>query len=57
MFEKIGRHAEKVATSVSLSRRGFLSRLGRAASGVADVAGALLVSFGEAQACTGSVYQ
>jgi hypothetical protein len=31
MFEKIGRHAEMVATSVSLSRRGLLSRLGQAA--------------------------
>ena len=31
MFEKIGEAAETLATGVSLSRRGFLGRLGQGA--------------------------
>ncbi len=31
MFEKIGQLAEKAASNVNLSRRGFLGRLGKAA--------------------------
>ena len=38
MFDKIGRLAEKAADSISVSRRGFLGRLGRGAMAV----GALL---------------
>ncbi len=37
MFEKIGRLAEKAATNVSVSRRGFLGRLSKAALAVAGV--------------------
>jgi hypothetical protein len=37
MFKKIGRLAEKAANKVSLSRRGFLSRLGQMALGVTAV--------------------
>jgi hypothetical protein len=37
VFEKISRAAEKLATSVGESRRGFLARVGRAALGVAGV--------------------
>jgi hypothetical protein len=35
MFEKIGRMAEKTATRVSLSRRGFFSRFAALAGGAA----------------------
>lgn len=37
MFEKIGRLAEKTATNVNVSRRGFLGRLGNAALAAAGV--------------------
>ena len=37
MFDKIGRLAEKAANSVSVSRRGFLGRLGQVALGAAGV--------------------
>ena len=53
MFEKIGRYAETVATSASLSRRGFLNRLSQAALGVAGLVGALLISPGKAGASPG----
>ena len=43
MFEKIGRLAEAAASNVSLSRRGFLGRLGQAALGTSLVLGGLLV--------------
>jgi len=43
MFEKIGQAAEKVATSVSMSRRGFFSRLAAVAGGAALCLTALLV--------------
>jgi hypothetical protein len=42
MFEKIGRLAETAATKVSLSRRGFLGRLGQGALAVTGVVGGLL---------------
>jgi hypothetical protein len=42
MFEKIGRLAETAANSVSVSRRGFLGRLGQAALAAAAVTGGLL---------------
>ena len=37
MFDKIGRLAEAAATNVSVSRRGFLARLGQSALGVVGV--------------------
>ena len=37
MFEKIGRLAETAANKVSVSRRGFLGRLGQSALGIAGV--------------------
>jgi hypothetical protein len=37
MFEKVGRLAEAAANKVSLSRRGFLGRLGQSALAVAGV--------------------
>lgn len=39
MFEKIGRLAEKAATNVNVSRRGFLGRLGNGALAVAGMLG------------------
>jgi|SRR6516225_12063467 hypothetical protein len=42
MFDKITSAAEKLATNVSDSRRGFLVRMGQAALGVAGVVGGLL---------------
>jgi hypothetical protein len=50
MFEKIGDAAEKLATNVSESRRGFLSRVGQAALGVTAVVAGVLASPSEAQA-------
>jgi hypothetical protein len=44
MFERIGRLAEGLAGKVSTSRRGFLSRIGRSALGVAGALGALGVA-------------
>jgi hypothetical protein len=37
MFEKIGRLAETASNKVSVSRRGFLGRLGQSALGIAGV--------------------
>jgi hypothetical protein len=42
MFEKIGRLAETAATKVSVSRRGFLGRLGQGALAMTGVLGGLL---------------
>jgi hypothetical protein len=53
MFDKIGRLAEAAANSVS--RRGFLGRLGQVALGAAGVLGGLLVLPGTAQAGGGVV--
>jgi hypothetical protein len=50
MFEKISNAAERLATNVSESRRGFLTRLGQAALGVTGVVAGLLVLPSEAQA-------
>lgn len=50
MFEKIGRLAETMATEVSLSRRGFFSRFGRLAGGIALGAAAFLASSQQAAA-------
>jgi hypothetical protein len=50
MFEKISNAAEKLASNVSESRRGFLVRVGQAALGVAGVVGGLLALPTEAQA-------
>jgi hypothetical protein len=50
MNEKIGNLAERLATNVSQSRRGFLAHVGQAALGVAGVLGGLLALPGAAQA-------
>jgi hypothetical protein len=50
VFEKISDMAERLATDVSASRRGFLARVGQAALGVAGVYTGLLVLPNEAQA-------
>jgi hypothetical protein len=42
MFEKIGRLAETAANQVSVSRRGFLGRLGQGALAATGVLGGLL---------------
>jgi hypothetical protein len=42
MFEKFGDAAERLATNVGESRRGFLARIGQAALGVAGVVGGVL---------------
>jgi hypothetical protein len=42
MFEKIGRLAETAANKVSVSRRGFLGRLGQGALAMTGVLGGLL---------------
>src|SRR4051794_9435171 len=44
MFAKFGRLAEKLATNVSTSRRGFLGRVGQAALGAAGALGVLAVT-------------
>jgi hypothetical protein len=50
MIEKIGNLAERLATNVSQSRRGFLAGVGQAALGVAGALGGLLALPGAAQA-------
>jgi hypothetical protein len=55
MFDKIGRLAEAAANSISVSRRGFLGRLGQVALGAAGVLGGLLALPGTAQAGSGVV--
>jgi hypothetical protein len=50
MFEKIGRLAERAATGVSVSRRGFLGRLGQGALAAAGALGGLLALSNKAQA-------
>jgi hypothetical protein len=44
VFEKIGRLAERLATNVGESRRGFLGRLGRGALAAAALLGGVFVS-------------
>jgi hypothetical protein len=53
MFEKVGRLAEAAATSASVSRRGFLGRLGRGALVTAGVLGGLLAIPRDARASDG----
>ncbi len=53
MFEKIGRLAEKAATNVDVSRRGFLGRLARGAALVAGSLGGILLTAGQAGASGG----
>jgi hypothetical protein len=55
MFDKIGRLAEAAADSISVSRRGFLGRLGQLALGAAGVLGGLLALPGTAQASSGVI--
>ncbi len=58
MLEKIGRFAETLATSAGQSRRDFLGCLGKRATAVAGLVGALLLIEGETIAggsgCTGA---
>ena len=56
MFEKIGRLAEKAADSISVSRRGFLGRIGKAALGAAGVVGGLSTLTGRAHARGNNLY-
>jgi hypothetical protein len=56
MFEKIGRYAEKLATSAGQTRRGFLGLAGKGALSLAGLVGGLLLFQDEAVAastCTG----
>ena len=50
MFERIGRAAETTAARVSLSRRGFLGRLGEGALVAAGAVGGLLLTAGDVRA-------
>ena len=50
MFEKIGRLADGMASSISTSRRGFLGRVGKTAMGAAGMMSAVMLLRGTAQA-------
>jgi hypothetical protein len=50
MLEKVGRLAETLASRVSVSRRGFLGRLGQRALAATGVLGGLLLSARQAAA-------
>src|SRR2546427_30244 len=50
MFEKISQAAETLATHVSVSRRGFLGRLGQGALVAAGAVGGLLLLSGDVRA-------
>ncbi len=50
MFEKIGRLADGMASSMSTSRRGFLGRFGKTAMGAAGIMGAVMLQRGTAYA-------
>jgi hypothetical protein len=50
MFEKISQLAEAAATHVSLSRRGFMGRLGQGALGAVGVLGGVFVLSNKVQA-------
>jgi hypothetical protein len=54
MIERISNLAERLATNVSQSRRGFLARVGQAALGVAGALGGLLALPGAARAGAGA---
>jgi hypothetical protein len=53
MFEKISQAAETLATHVSVSRRGFLGRLGQGALVAAGAVGGLLLMAGDVRAAPG----
>ena len=53
MIERIGNLAERLATNVGQSRRGFLAGVGKAALGAAGALGALLALPGAARAAAG----
>jgi hypothetical protein len=57
MFDKIGQAAEKAATSVSLSRRGFLEHLGQTTLGAAGVLAGMLALPRTASAGNNKLYQ
>ncbi len=57
MFDKIGRYAEAVTTSASLSRRGFLDRVAQAALATAGLLGSLFVLPNKARAGTCDAYE
>ena len=57
MFEKIGRLADRAASNVGVSRRGFLGRLGKAALAAAGVVGGLSALAGRAQAGQNNLYK
>jgi hypothetical protein len=50
MIEKLSRHAERVATDLTISRRGFLGRTGQVAAAMAGALGVLLAGPRKAQA-------
>jgi hypothetical protein len=50
MFEKLTRHADQVATKLTISRRAFLGRTGRGALAAAGALGVLLAAPRKAQA-------
>ena len=56
MFEKIGRLAEAAANNVSVSRRGFLGRLGQGALGAIGVLAGSFVFSQNARSGTGGYY-
>jgi hypothetical protein len=56
MIEKVKNLAEKLATHISLSRRGFLARLGQTAAAAAGVVGGLLAVSQAAQAANRGGY-
>jgi hypothetical protein len=56
MFEKIGRLAEAAANNISMSRRGFLGRLGHGALASAGVLGGLLALSNKAQGHAHTLY-
>lgn len=50
MLEKIGQSAETLVSRVSVSRRGFLGRLGRGAALLGGMLGGILLTSGTAEA-------
>jgi hypothetical protein len=56
MFDNIGRLAETAATHVSVSRRGFLGRLGQVALGAAGVVGGVSTLTGRVEARGNNLY-
>lgn len=50
MFEPINRAADRAAANISLTRRGFIDRFGRAAMAAAGALGGLLAAPGQSQA-------